>query len=360
MSWQASMTILERYIARQVINDTIMVLIALVLMRSLFAFIDESNDIGKGNYQLIDALYFITLQMPAKLYHFFPISALIGGLIGIGRLASHSELIVMRASGISLKGISVAVLKGTLALMLLVFIIGEFISPKSSQLARQMQTLLISGGNLVKSTQGVWVKDKDNYIHIRMILPDGELEGVTRFQFQENQLQVMVYAQSAIHQGEQRWLLGDVRQSFVTEDSVHSTKADIMYWDSELTPETLGVVSLTPDDLNILGLADYNKYLNENGLNATRYELAFWKKILQPVAVAVMMFLALSFISGPLRTVTIGARIVMGIMVGYAFNMLSNMFGPVSLIYQMPPFFAASLPIIIFAIIAALMMKRAR
>jgi len=354
------MKIIDRYIAKTVIADTLMVLIALILMRSLFAFIDESNNIGKGEYQLADALYFVTLQLPARIYHFFPISALIGGLIGIGKLASHSELIVMRASGVSLKGISVAVLKGTLTLMVLVFIIGEFVSPKSSQLARQMQTLLISGGNLVKSSQGVWVKENENYIHIRMILPEGQLEGVTRFQFNSNELQVMTFAQSAIYQDDNRWLLKDVRQTFVADSSVKSTQADLMYWNSELTPETLGVVSLVPEDLNIQGLSEYNQYLNENGLNATRYELAYWKKILQPIAVAVMMFLALSFISGPLRTVTIGARIVMGILVGFAFNMLSNMFGPVSLIYQMPPIFAAALPIIIFAIIASIMMKKAR
>ncbi len=354
------MKVLERYIAKTVILDTLMVLVALILLRSLFAFMDEGSNIGRGNYQLIDALYFITLQIPARIYEFFPVSALIGGLVGIGRLASHSELIVMRASGISLKSISVAVLKGTLGLMLIVFIIGEFITPKSSQLARQMQTLLISGGNLVKSSQGVWVKSENNYIHIRIILPEGRMEGVTRFQFHDQQLKRMIFAQSAVYQDDGRWLMEDVKQTFISADSITSTSADSMLWKTELNPETLGVVSLKPEDLNILGLAEYNEYLIENGLNATRYQLAFWKKILQPFAVAVMMFLALSFISGPLRTVTVGARIVMGMVVGFAFNMLSNIFGPVSLIYQMPAIFSASLPIILFAIVAAVMMKQAR
>ena len=354
------MKIIERYIARTVIYDTLAVLIALILLRSVFAFMDESGNIGKGDYQLTDALYFIILQIPARIYEFFPVSALIGGLVGIGHLASHSELIVMRASGVSLRAISVAVLKGTIALMALVFIIGEFVSPISSQLGRQMQTSLISGGNLVKSTQGVWVKENNNYVHIRIILPDGQLEGISRFQFADKQLQAMIYAQSASYQEDGRWLLEGVRQTFIKSESVSSTQADVMYWVTELSPETLGIVSLKAEDLNLLGLSEYNDYLNENGLNATRYELAFWKKILQPLAVAVMMFLALSFISGPLREVTVGARIVMGMVVGFMFNMLTNIFGPVSLVYQMPAFFAASLPIILFAVIAAVMMKKAR
>jgi len=353
------MKVIDRYIARMVIIDTLGVLIALILLRSLFAFMDEGGNIGKGDYQLADALYFIILQVPARIYEYFPVSALIGGLIGIGQLASHSELIVMRASGVSLKAISIAVLKGTISLMILVFLIGEFVSPTSSQLARQMQTSLISGGNLVKSSQGVWVKEDNNYVHIRIILPDGQLEGITRFQFSDKQLQTVLFAQTGRYQDDGKWLLKGVQQTFISIDSVSSTKADFMYWETKLSPDKLGVVSLKPEDLNLQGLKDYNKYLIENGLDARRYQLAFWKKILQPLAVAVMMFLALSFISGPLRTVTVGARIVMGILVGFLFNMLSKIFGPVSLVYDMPVILAASLPIILFGLIASVMLNKA-
>ncbi len=354
------MKVIDRYIVRTVINDTLSVLIALLLLTSLFAFMDEAGDIGKGDYKLTDALYFIILQIPARIYEFFPVSALIGGLIGIGQLASNSELIVMRASGVSLKAISVAVLKGTISLMILVFLIGEFVSPTSSQLARQMQTSLISGGNLVKSSQGVWVKEDNNYVHIRIILPDGQLEGITRFQFSDKQLQTMLFAQTGRYQDDGKWLLKGVQQTFISIDSVSSTRADFMYWETKLSPDKLGVVSLKPEDLNLQGLKDYNKYLIENGLDARRYQLAFWKKILQPLAVAVMMFLALSFISGPLRTVTVGARIVIGILVGFLFNMLSKVFGPVTLVYDMPVILAASLPIILFGIIASVMLNKAQ
>jgi lipopolysaccharide export system permease protein len=223
-----------------------------------------------------------------------------------------------------------------------------------------MQTVLISGGSLVKSSQGVWVKEGNDYVHIRILLQEGKMEGITLFQFSDEQLEAMIYAQSATYQDDGRWLLEGVKQSYLSKEFVRSTEADTLYWESEITPQKLGVVSLKPEDLNISGLAEYRDYLKENGLNATRYELAYWKKILQPLAVAVMMFLALSFISGPLRSVTIGARIVLGMVVGYGFNMLSNIFGPVSLIYQMPPFLAASLPIILFAVIAAMMLKNAR
>ena len=354
------MRVLDRYIAGVVIKHSLLVLVAVILLRTLFAFIDDSGDIGKGDYELIDSIFFVLLQIPANIYDFFPVAALIGGLVGMGRLASQSELVIMRSAGLSLGQISRSVLMGTLALMFLVIFIGEAISPKSSQLGRQMKTLAISGGNLVKSERGVWVRDGRNYVHIRVILPDGQLEGVTRFQFQSQKLVAMIYAQSVGFDNNNQWVMKNVQQTFVSETQINSTSADVMNWDTELTPETLGIVSLKPEDLNLLGLGEYSNYLQENDLNATRYQLAFWKKIMQPFAVAVMMFMALSFISGPLRTTPIGARIVLGLVVGFAFNMLSNIFGPVSLVYQMPPFLAASLPVIVFAAITVFLMQRAR
>ena len=354
------MKVLDRYIAGIVIKHTLGVLMVLILLRSLFAFIDDSADVGKGDYLITDAVFFIVLQIPARIYEFFPVSALIGGLIGMGRLASQSELVVMRSAGMSLGQISRSVLIGTLGLMMIVVFVGEVISPKSSQLGRQMKTFALSGGNLVKSERGVWVRDGQNYVHIRVILPDGQLEGVTRFQFTNQELTAMIYAQSVAYDQGDIWIMRDIQQTFVNRERINSTQADVMNWRTELKPETLGIVSLKPEDLNIKGLKDYSDYLRENGLNSTRYELAFWKKLMQPVAVAVMMFLALSFISGPMRSTPIGTRIVGGLVVGFAFNMLSNIFGPVSLVYEMPPMLAASFPVMLFAVIAGLLMRRAR
>ena len=256
-----------------------MVLMALILLRTLFAFIDDSGDVGKGDYELIDSIFFVFLQIPANLYDFFPVAALIGGLVGMGRLASQSELVIMRSAGLSLAQISRSVMIGTLALMFIVIFIGEAISPKSSQLGRQMKTMEISGGNLVKSERGVWVRDGRNYVHIRVILPDGQLEGVTRFQFEEQKLVAMIYAQSVSYDIEDQWVMKNVQQTFVSDTQVNSTVADVMNWETELTPETLGIVSLKPEDLNLIGLGEYSRYLKENDLNATRYQLAFWKKI---------------------------------------------------------------------------------
>ena len=354
------MKILTRYLVRIVTIDTLLVLFALVALQSLFAFQDETGNVGKGTYSFQDALYYILLQVPTSLYELFPVSALIGGLVSMGRLASHSELIVMRASGVSLKQMSMMVLQATLGLMLLVVLIGEFIAPESAKLARQMKTSAISGGNLIKSEQGVWLKDGSRFVQINMILPSGRLEGINVFEFEGTELKVITLAEAAEQNANGQWELIGVKQSFIGEEQVNHTRADVMLWRTEINQETLGVVSLQPEDLNLKGLSDYADYLESNQLDATRYHLTFWQKLFQPLSVIVMMFLALSFISGPLRTVSMGSRILMGLITGVGFSLLVRLFGPMSLVYQLPPVIAAILPILLFSGLAILLMSRAR
>jgi lipopolysaccharide export system permease protein len=354
------MSILTNYIIRTVSLHTLMVLIALVLLQSLFAFQDELGNVGKGDYQMIDVGFFTLLQMPAQLYELFPVSALIGGLVSMGRMASQSELVVMRASGVSLVQIAIAVLKATVGLMLLVLVIGEWLAPASSQMARQIKTTAISGGSLIKSKQGIWLKDGANYIQVQIIMPDGRLEGLSIFKFEENKLIEVTLAASAEQVAEGRWQLNQVRKSIISDQQINHTTADIMSWQTSIASQTLEVVSMQPEDLNILGLANYANYLESNQLDATRYHLTFWQKLLQPLAVAVMMFLALSFISGPLRSVSMGARIMMGLLIGIGFSLTTRLFGPMALVYNLPAVLAAIIPIFLFAVFAILMLSRAR
>jgi len=129
-------------------------------------------------------------------------------------------------------------------------------------------------------------------------------------------------------------------------------------WDSSLTPDKLGIVAVKPEALSIRGLLDYVGYLKNNGQDASRYELAFWRKVFQPLSVAVMLLLAMSFIFGPLRSVTMGARTIMGVLAGFGFFISNEVFGQVSLVFQLQPFLGALLPSVVFAMLAGFLLKR--
>ncbi|MFE8729835.1 LptF/LptG family permease, partial [Aeromonas hydrophila] len=139
---------------------------------------------------------------------------------------------------------------------------------------------------------------------------------------------------------------------------VQSEQHAQMEWSSELTPKQLGVVSIDPENLSISGLRDYIGYLDANKQDAGRYKLEMWRKLLAPLSVVAMILLASSFIFGPLRSVSMGARMLMGIMTGFAVYVSDRVFGPVTLVYSVPPILAAIAPSLLFGGISLYILGR--
>ena len=154
-------------------------------------------------------------------------------------------------------------------------------------------------------------------------------------------------AKSAIYQGD-NWLLSDVEEFVLIENEIITKNHSQKIWNSSLTPKKLGVVTVTPESLSLRGLIDYLDYLEANEQDTSRYELAFWRKIMQPLTVAVMLLVALSFIFGPLRSVSMGARIMMGVFTGILFFISNEVLGSMSLVYQLSPILGATMPSLCF------------
>ena len=117
---------LDRYIGIHVFLAILTVLGIIVGLALLFAFIDELGDI-EDSYGLLDAAWYVLLTAPRRIYEMLPMAALIGCLIGLGTLASNSELTIMRAAGVSIGRIVWAVMKPMLVLMLVGVVLSAMI-----------------------------------------------------------------------------------------------------------------------------------------------------------------------------------------------------------------------------------------
>jgi len=202
----------------------------------------------------------------------------------------------------------------------------------------------------------VWAKDGDYFVHIGEIKERGGLSNIQIYKFNEKlKLASWISADSAIYLND-TWQLRNVVETYITEERVIAEKLDVKPWSSSLTPDKLGVI--TPESLSISGLTDYLQYLEDNDQDPSRYLLAFWRKIVQPITVAVMLLMALSFIFGPLRSVSMGARIMMGVATGILFYVCNEAMGSMSLVYQLPPFLGAIVPSLIFVCIALYLMQK--
>ncbi|KQN64423.1 LPS export ABC transporter permease LptG [Erwinia sp. Leaf53] len=355
--------VLDRYIGKTIFNTIMATLFMLVSLSGIIKFVDQLRKTGQGEYTALGAGIYTLLSVPKDVEIFFPMAALLGALLGLGMLAQRSELVVMQASGYTRLQIAASVMKTAIPLVILTMAIGEFVAPKGEQMARNYRAQQLVGGSLLSTQNGLWAKDGDNFIFIERIRDNSELAGISIYSFNhERRLQSVRYAASAKYDaGRAIWQLSQVDQSDLTDPKqVRGSQTLTGEWKTTLTPDKLGVVALDPEALSISGLYAYTKYLKQSGQVSGRYQLNMWSKIFQPLSVAVMMLMALSFIFGPLRSVSMGMRMITGISFGFLFYVLDQIFGPLSLVYSIPPVLGALLPSAAFFALSLYMLLKRR
>ncbi|MCE0494082.1 LPS export ABC transporter permease LptG [Vibrio salinus] len=351
--------IFDLYIGRTIIATSSIVLITFVGLSGIIKYVDQLRKVGQGSYDLLKALFFVLLSIPRDIEMFFPMAALLGALIGLGALAASSELVVMQAAGFSKLKIGGSVLKTAVPLMILVTLLGEWGAPQAQKMARDLRAFSMSGGNLLSVRTGVWARDANDFIFIGKVRGD-HIYALNMWRFDtDKKLNKVIFAKEADYQGNNIWLLHNVHMTYMDgEVEIRKDQLPDYRWKTTLAPDKLAVVTVKPEEQSLTGLYNYVHYLKESEQDASRYELAFWRKVTQPFSIAVMMLMALSFIFGPLRSVTMGARILTGVVAGFTFYISSEFFGPMSLVYGFPPVIGALAPSIVFLTIAILLLRR--
>ncbi|HTN32439.1 MAG TPA: LPS export ABC transporter permease LptG [Marinobacter sp.] len=349
---------IDGYIMRTVGGAVFLVMVVVLSLDLIFAVIGEL-DHTRNDYQILAALWYVCLTLPRRIYDYLPLGAFMGCLVGLGSMASSSELTVIRAAGVSLKRIVWSAMKPALIVVLLGVAIGEYVAPPAERLAQSNKAVALGAGLNKASATGVWHREGDTFMHLNAVQPNGVLHGVSLFQFNEQrELIAASFASRAIYQGKY-WTLQDVKTTRIEETGTSLVENKALRWDSGLSPDVLSVLIVKPENLSMSGLYAYSNYLKAQGLNASRYWLAFWKKTLMPLGTAVMVLVAISFVFGPLRSVTMGFRVFTGLMVGLLFKYMQDLLGPMSLVYGFNPMLAVLIPIAISAAAGALLMRRA-
>jgi len=349
---------LDRYIGKSVFIAILAVLGIILGLASLFAFIDEMGDIS-DTYTVVDASSFVALTAPRRLYEMLPMAALIGCLIGLGGLASSSELTIMRAAGVSIGRIVWAVMKPMLVLMIAGLLVGEYVAPMTEDMAQANRSLAQGTGDAQSAKHGLWHRQGDEFIHINAVQPNGLLYGVTRYRFDDqHHMKTASFARQANFMTDY-WELKDVTTTVFHDGSTEVVTAPAERWDVALSPQLLSTVILPPESLSISGLWNYSHYLADQGLNNGRYWLAFWTKVLQPLVTVALVLMAISFIFGPLRSVTLGQRVFTGVLVGFTFRIAQDLLGPSSLVFGFSPLFAVLVPAGVCALAGLWLLRRA-
>ena len=352
------MKTLQRYIGRDVLLATLLIFGALLALFAFFDLIHELGDVGRGDYTISRALLFVTLNLPSRLYELFPVAALIGTLFAVAQLVANSEYTVMRASGMSLARVTWSVLRVGIPLAAATFLAGEYVAPPAERIA---QTVRTSGdSNRIVAQQfdsGFWFKQDLTFVNIRTVLADMTLSGVRMYEFGDDlRLKVVRVAQSGTFVGNGEWKLENVRSTEIGSDATRVTTVPVFMWSTVLRPSILNVYQVSPERLELGTLYDNIRVLGNNAQKTSRFEIAFWNKVFYPLAVLVMMVLALPFAHFQRRQGGVGFRIFAGTMIGLSFFLLGRLFSNLGVLNDWPPLFSAVFPLAFFTAIAVAML----
>jgi len=351
------MKIYQRYLLRETAASVLLVLVAFLVLFGFFDMIAELKDVGRNGYQLQHALLYVLLRLPGRVYELMPVAVLIGTLYALTTLARHSEITVLRVSGLSTRGLlgSLFIVAGLAAVT--TFLIGEFVAPPAERAANQ-QRLKASGGIVAQEFRtGLWVKDERTFVNVRTVLPDAGLRGVRIYEFDEQaRLRSVSEAESGEYKAPAGWQLTGVVQTILDGDRARVEKKPEMLWNSALSPDILSVLLVVPERMSFAHLTAYIRHLSENHQKTQRYEIALWKKIIYPLAAFVMVALALPFGYGHDRVGGVSLKIFAGVMIGIFFHMLNGLFSSLGVINNWPPLSSAIAPSALFLLAAMAML----
>lgn len=354
------MRLLNRYVFTTVLSSVLMVLLVICSLDLLAKLIDELDNLSE-RYTFSEILIYTGLNLPLSLYKYTPFAALVGGLIGLGSLAAASELVILRAAGVSLWRISLLVIKPILLLIIIALLLAEYVIPVSEQYAENRRLLKLEGvSSALASRRGLWNREGDEFMHFNSVQSNGKLLGVTRYQFNDqNELIAFSFAETALFVNGQ-WQEEGVTETQLSNTGTQQTRYSVRQWNSQLSPALLAILVQNSENLSISKLHYYIGYLEQQNIDSGRYQLSFWSKTLQPLAIISLVLIAVSFIFGPLREVTMGYRIFTGVVIGIVFQLAQKMLGPTSLVYGFSPLIAVLIPIIACFIFGLFLLSKNR
>ncbi|MGZ5049990.1 MAG: LPS export ABC transporter permease LptG [Methylobacter sp.] len=354
------MNVLTGYIVREILKGSLIAVMLLLTLFNLFTFSDQLKYLGKGSYGLTEIFYYLALTSPTVFYELMPAAALLGSLFVLGAMGNNRELIAMRAAGVSVLGIVRAVMVAGAIMVAVAILVGEFVAPVSERAAQMVRVTALDGGRVVMSAKyGLWLREGKQFINVRKIEDNGDLADVSIYELDDQRhLSHSVHADKATFQGNQQWKLERIKESYVSPEQITASTENERMWQSTVAPDLLDIVVVNPRDLSMYDLAMYIQFLKENHQKSHEFELAFWGRVVNPLVVFIMLLVSAPFVIGIKRGVNVGARMMIGVVIGMGFNIVDKIVGHIGLIYELNPLLMAVLPSLTVLAVALFALNR--
>ncbi len=353
----------RKIVAKHVVNTTALAMLGatavLSVLQVLFTYLGELGDLKEG-YNAWNALQYVLWGAPKYLYEILPISALIGAVLGLGSMASNSELIVMRASGISLWRIVGWVMRSAMLLVVLSFILSQFVVPYTNEQAKSIKSKQSVAA--LGEVKGYWTREGQRFIYIDYANSKGNLKQVQVVDFdQDYRMKSLLNAEQGNFVENGQWNLSQATQVNLQTDGRATLNHDRQHnLALALQPKYVHMVTIDPEDLAPSQLVSFMRYMDQYSQVPKTYSLAFWQNVGSPFALLALVLIACSFIFGPLRQQSMGFRLVIALFVGLGFYYIQDFLGYASLVYSPSPAWFVFVPIALMFGVGSYLLYRAR
>jgi len=351
--------VLDRYIAGAVTTGC---LVACFVMLSIFAFVDfvsQMNSVGTGDYGALQAFIYVLMRLPQRLYDLSPSILLLGGILSLGAMAANSELIVMRASGISTMRITRSVLQTGLLIAILVALLGEYAVPTATRSAKAYRAEAMEKKLIVGNTNDIWAREGSRYVNVKQILPDRQLRNIRVYELDDNrQLRSITYARHAQYLNDE-WVLDGIKRTEISPSGVTTSFEKQLKMKRLILLELFTVLELESNDMSAEELLTYSEYLQENKLDDSEYKLAFWIKIFTPLTCMAMLMIAMPivFTTTP-RSGGAGQRLMIALLIGIIYFVINRSVNHLGLALNILPIFSAAIPLLLVSLVSLYFMSR--
>jgi lipopolysaccharide export system permease protein len=312
----------DKMIAQKVLIALFTVLAIIVGLDALSAFTGQLNDLGKGNYTLVNAVTYILWTIPRRCYVLFGPAAVLGGVVGLGALAPTSELTALRAAGWSKRRLAGSVLMLVALITIPMMWVGNSFGPAAEHRAQGISVGAKSQDMVVTNNTGMWARDGQELLNAKQgrVLKQGiELIDVRLYRFDEKgRLLSITRGDIATHENN-AWQFRDVTQFQFDDQAVTTTSHALWEWKSQLDPQLMSLSIVNPRYQRFSDLRGHIDYLTRNDLDSSEYESTYWSRIFFPLSVLAPLMLALPLVFGALRSGGFGKRLFLGVAVAIAY-----------------------------------------
>jgi lipopolysaccharide export system permease protein len=358
------MSLLVSYIVRAILRATALVALVLVAVASVVEFVGQLDDVGLASYGLPQALLYVALRTPTKLFDVLPAAALIGSLLGLGNLAVHRELVVLRTSGVSQYRLVAAAGAAGAVLLVVMWLLGESLAPSLGDYARRSRAdALFESVNTV-SAQSMVLWEGDRIFDLRGPAP-GEVSGLRIRVFEiegDTALRRIEEAElvAPVRPGSEVWEMLDYAETEFSDSGTSARRMTQLRRDVGLSREMLELSEVRVDLLELPQLKQRIDYLESRGLDAGQFLGAYWGRIANSTSVVLMTMLALPFVLGSLRSASAGARMIVGLIIGLGYYVLGELSASIPEVFALDPVVAAWAPSALLLAITVVAVARLR